>query len=259
MNGRTRLLNWSLAATIAAAFLISSVQAQKGPQRVYFARGATVARVTGYLRGIRDEAAFVLRAKAGQRMRVDIRGRGATRGVVIFPSGKQDGGPGGVVFDDNIDESGDYRIRVTESSMADEWRGSFVLKIEILPAAQSNGPGTGASTSDLERYAGQYPSALFKGVPSLKTRLRQILGVNYKSFFDRLQVEMPIERDGNTLVARGCMAHQCTIEEAILVIDLADGEPYCAIKSTKYNGGFKTFAKVKTRVPDALRRAMQKP
>lgn len=255
MNGKTRLLNWSLAATIAA-FLISSAPAQKAPQRVSFARGATVARVTGYLRGIRDEAVFVLRAKAGQRMRVDIRGRGATRGVVIFPSGKQDGGPGGVVFDDNIDETGDYRIRVTESSMANEWRGSFVLKIKILPAGQSNGPGT--STSNLERYAGQYPSALFKGVPSLKTRLRQILGVNYKSFFDRLQVEMPIERDGNTLVARGCMAHQCTIEEAILVIDLADGEPYCAIKSTEYGGGFKTFAKDKTRVPDALRRAMQK-
>lgn len=253
MNGKTRLLNWSLAATILA-FLISSVPAQKTPQRVSFARGATVARVTGHLNGVRDEALFVLRAGAGQHMRVEINGRGATRGVVIFPSGKQDGGPGGVVFDDNIDETGDYRIRVTESSMANEWRGSFVLKIEILPAGQASG----ASTSDLERFAGQYPSALFKGVPSLKTRLRQILGVNYKSFFDRLQVEMPIERDGNTLVARGCMAHQCTIEEAILVIDLADGEPYCAIKSTKYGGGFKNFAKDKTRVPDALRRVMQK-
>ena len=253
MNGKTRLLNWSLAATIVA-FLISSAPAQKKPQRIYFARGARVARVTGHLKGVGDEAVFVLRAGAGQHMRVEISGRGATRGVVIFPSGKQDGGPGGVVFDDKIDETGDYRIRVTESSMANAWRGSFVLKINILPAVQS----LGANTSELERYAGQYPSALFKGVPSLKTRLRQILGVNYQSLFDRLQVEMPIERDGDTLVARGCMAHQCTIEEAILVVDLADGEPYCAIKSTKFGEGFKTFAKDKTRVPDALRRAMQK-
>lgn len=254
MNYKTRLLNWSLATMATAVFLISSVPAQKGPQRVYFARGVTVARVTGHLNGIGDEAVFVLRAGTGQHMRVEINGRGATRGVVIFPSGKQDGGPGGVVFDGKIDETGDYRIRVTENSMANEWRGSLVLKIEILPADQSSG----ASTSDLERYAGQYPSALFRGVPSLKTRLRQVLGVNYKSFFDRLQVEMPIERDGNTLVARGCMAHLCTIEEAILVIDLADGEPYCAIKSTKYGNGFKTFVKNRTRVPDALRRAMQK-
>lgn len=213
-----------------------------------------MARATGHLSGVRDEALFVLRAGAGQHMRVEITGRGPTRGVVIFPSGKQDGGPGGVVFDDSIDETGDYRIRVTESSMANEWRGSFVLKIKIVHASQSSG----ASTSDLERYAGQYPSALFKGVPSLKARLRQLLGVNYKSFFDRLQVEMPIERDGNTLVGRGCMAHQCTIEEAVLVIDLADGELYCAIKSGKYGGGFKIFTKDKTRVPDALRRAMQK-
>jgi len=258
MNYKTKMLNGSLAAMAIAAFLISSVPAQKTPQRVSFARGATVARVTGHLNGVRDEAVFVLRAGAGQHMRVEINGRGATRGVVIFPSGKQDGGPGGVVFDDNIDETGDYRIRVTESSMADEWRGSFVLKIKILPAGQSKGSDTNASTSDLERYVGQYPSALFKGRPSLKTRLRQILGMNYQSFFDRFQVEMPIERDGNTLVTRGCMAHQCTIEEAILVIDLADGEPYCAIKSTKYSGEFKIFAKDKTRIPDALRRAMQK-
>ncbi len=218
-----------------------------------FARGATVARARGYLRGINDEALFVLRAKSGQHMRVEISGSGATRGMVIFPSGKQDGGPGGVVFDDDIDEAGDYRIRVAESSMANAWRGSFVLKIDILPAGQSNRDG-----SDLARYVGQYPSALFKGEPGLKTRLRQLLGANYQSFLDRLQVEMPIERDGNSIVARGCMAHQCTIEEAILAIDLADGKPYVAIKSTRYGGGFKIFAEDKTRVPEALRRAMQK-
>ena len=85
MNYKTRMLNWSSAAIITAVFLISSASAQKAPQRVYFARGATEARVTGYLRGIRDEAVFVLRAKAGQHMRVDIRGRGATRGMVMFP------------------------------------------------------------------------------------------------------------------------------------------------------------------------------
>ena len=251
-----------LLAVIAAAMcFISSAHAQKSPHRVSFARGATVARASGYLRGIRDEALFVLRAGAGQHMRVEIIGRGATRGVVIFPSGKQDGGPGGVVFNDNIDETGDYRIRVTESSMANAWRGSFVVKIEILPANQSS--GSSASTSDLERYVGKYPSALFRGVPSLKARLRELLTANYKLgasynfFFDRLQTEMPIERDGDVLIARGCMAHQCTIEESILAINLSDGKPSVAIKSKRFGGGFKIFSEDKSRVPDALRRAMQ--
>ncbi len=66
-------------------------------------------------------------------MRVDIRGRGPTRGVVIFPSGKQDGGPGGVIYDDTIDEEGDYKIRVTESMMAEAWKGKFTVTIRILP------------------------------------------------------------------------------------------------------------------------------
>jgi hypothetical protein len=261
MKPKMRILNISLSAIIAFAFLIaagavSSVWAQKAPRRVTFARGATVARATGYLRGMNDAAEFVLRARAGQHMRLEISARGATRGMVTFPSGKQEGAPGGVFFDDNIDENGDYRIGISESSMGDAWRGSFTLKIEILPG-QSSGSDSGPGTSDLARYVGQYPSALLKGESGLKTRLRELLGANYASFTSRLQTEMPIERDGDVMIARGCMAHQCTIEEAILAVDLSSGKPYVAIKSTRYGGGFKIFAEDKDRVPNALRRAMQ--
>ena len=259
MKSKTRILKLSLPAMIVGAFLISagsisSVRAQRAPQRVTFARGATVARATGYLRGMNDAAEFVLRAKAGQHMRVEINARGATRGMVTFPSGKQEGAPGGVIFDDNIDESGDYRIGVSESSMGEAWRGSIVLKIEILPGQSST---SDSSTADLARYVGKYPSALFKGEPGLRTRLHELLGANYSSFISRLQTEMPIERAGDVMIARGCMAHQCTIEEAILAIDLSNGKPYVAIKSTRYGGGFKIFAEDKNRVPDALTRAMR--
>jgi len=262
MNHRTKIFNWSLAAMIAASSLtslglVSSVRAQKAPQRVTFARGATVARVTGYLRGINDEALFVLRAQAGQHMRVEINGRGATRGVVIFPSGRQDGQPGGLIFDDNIDEAGDYRIRVTESSMANAWRGSFVLKIEVLPSGQSSSSASGAGASDLGRYAGKYPSVLFKGAPGLRPRLRTLLGSNYKLFFDRLQTEMPIENDGGVLIARGCRAHECTVEESILAIDLSANQLHVAIKSAEFRGRFKTWSEGGGNIPAALKRAMQ--
>lgn len=256
MNGKTRLLNWSLAATIASAFLISSAPAQKSPRRVYFARGATVARVTGYLRGIRDEAAFVLRAKAGQRMRVDIRGRGATRGIVIFPNGQQDGAPGGVVFDGILPVTGDYRIRVTESSMANTWSGSFTLIIKVvsegLDEARSND-----SNRDLARYAGKYPSDLFRHEPGLKTRIRRLLGANYKLFFDRLQTEMVIVNDGGVLIIHGCMAHECTVEESILALDLGADKIHVAIKSDDFRGEFKTWSEGGASIPAVLRRAMQ--
>jgi len=251
MNVKDMVRHSSLALMVAVLFLSSSALGQKAPQRISFARGATVARANGYLRGIRDEAWFVLRAGAGQHMRVEINGRGATRGMVTFPSGEGEGGPGGVVFDGILPDTGDYRIRVTESSMAEAWRGSFVLKVEILPVRESR-----PSTSDLEQYVGKYPSELFRRVPTLKTRLRELLGANYKSFFDRMQVEVPIERDDDTIVVRGCMAHQCTIEEAILVIDLADGKPYVALE---FNSRFRTFADDRSRIPDALKHAMQGP
>src|SRR5712664_4410138 len=111
MNYKSRLSRcFALAAIITLTSLATFAQT-----RVYFACGATRATARGYLRGIRDEANFVLRARAGQHMRVEIRGRGATRGMVTFPSGQGDGGPGGVVFDGLLPATGDYGIRVTES------------------------------------------------------------------------------------------------------------------------------------------------
>jgi|ERR1044072_2665127 hypothetical protein len=128
----------SLALILACASLNAFGQTQKAPQRIRFARGSTVARAAGYLRGVRDEKWFVLRAQANQQVRVEIKGRGPTRGVLYFPSGKQDGGPGGIIFDGIIDEKGDYRIRVTESSMANSWRGRFTVTVTILPPGQSS-------------------------------------------------------------------------------------------------------------------------
>ena len=227
----------------------SSAQTRNSPRRIVFARGATVARAAGYLRGMRDEAWFVLRAKAGQLMRVEIRGRGPTRGILIWPSGKQDGGPGGVIFNGEIDEDGDYKIRVTESMMAEAWRGRFTVIVEALPRGQ-----TSPSSLNLETYAGKYPDELFRDVPAVKTRVRQLLGANYKAFTDRMQVETPFDKDGDLLITRGCMAHSCGSEDAILAIETDDGRVYVALKVNSRIS--KTFPANQSLLPDALRRAM---
>lgn len=125
------------ALLVAAASISAFAQKESSPRRIVFARGATVARVTGSLKRIDDEAWFVLRVNSGQAMHVEIKGRGPTRGVVVFPSGKQDGGPGGVIFDNETDEAGDYKIRVSESMMAEQWRGRFTLTVRILPPKKS--------------------------------------------------------------------------------------------------------------------------
>lgn len=250
MNILLRSRRWALLAVI----LFCTVFVTDAQTRIYFARGATRATAHGYLRGVRDEVLFVLRAKAGQHMKVEIRGRGATRGVVVFPSGGQDGGPGGVVFDGILPDTGDYKIRVTESSMANAWRGNFTLIVDIVSEDTNSGP----ANQDLSHYVGKYPSELFRKEPSLKTRLRKLLGTNYQVFFNRLQTEMPIENDGGVLIVQGCMAHQCTIEVSAMAIDLANDKLHVAIKSAEFRGMYKLWSEDEAPVPAALRRAIQR-
>ena len=97
-------------------------------------------------------------------------------------------------------------------------------------ATLSEGAGESGGGQNLSGYVGKYPSALFRGVPSLKTRLRRLLGSSYNAFFKRLQTEMPIENDGGSLVVRGCQAHSCGSDEAILVIS-SDNSLHVAIMS----------------------------
>lgn len=107
--------------------------------------------------------------------------------------------------------------------------------------------------TDYSQYVGKYPSEMFKKEPGLKTKLRTLLGTSYKAFFDRLQTEMPIEKDGDAIVARGCAAHECTVEEAILVIQ--NDTPYVALRiNSKFS---KTFPADRSKLPDALKRAME--
>lgn len=245
---RKRTLFGSLLL-IGIVSVCAMAQSERRPKRIVFARGATVARARGYMRHIHDELWFVLHASAGQHMRVEINGAGSTRGVVVFPSGKQDGGPGGMIYNDVIDETGDYKIRVTESSMGEMWRGKVVVIFEVLPRGQVS-----PEASALEKFVGKYPNELFRDVPAIRTRLRELLGASYQAFNERMQVETPIEKDGDTIVMRGCMAHSCTIEEAILAIDLNDGKLYVALRT---DGTFsKTFPANRSLLPDALEKAM---
>ena len=52
-----------------------------------------------------------------------------TAGTVASPSGKSDGGPGGVIFDSDLTETGDYKIRVFERQQT--LPGTFALRVDI--------------------------------------------------------------------------------------------------------------------------------
>jgi hypothetical protein len=88
-----------------------------------FAPGTYSGQAHSQLTGIRSQKWFVVHAHAGQAMIVIVEGHGATRGTVYFPNGQSSGQPGGRVFDGTLPVSGDYRIRVSESSMGQAWSG----------------------------------------------------------------------------------------------------------------------------------------
>lgn len=134
---------------------------------------------------------------------------------------------------------------------------SFLLLISLAwPGIHT--PTTSAAPQNLRSYVGKYPSALLKDVPSLKTRLRKVLRGNYSFFMNRMQTEMPIEYDEGAIVAIGCMAHSCTTEDAVMVINLADGKMHCAIRSGKFNGGYRVYSEDKNNISQALYHAMEK-
>ena len=139
--------------------------------------------------------------------------------------------------------------------MANAWRGNFTVIIDIVSEGSNAEPAN--DNQRLAKYVGRYPSDLFRGVPSLKARLRKLLGTRYQFFFNRLQTEMPIENDGGVLIVQGCMAHQCTIEVAILAIDLANDKLHVAIKSTESRNMYKLWSEAGASVPATLRRAME--
>lgn len=123
----------AVVVLLALLLLTGTSAAEASERRIRFARGRTSARVEARLRGPRDEAVFVLRARRGQRMRVRVvRSGGPVRTTVVSPAGEEEGQPGtGVVYEGELQETGDYRVRVRQSPSAEAWRGRFLLEVSI--------------------------------------------------------------------------------------------------------------------------------
>ena len=119
-------------ATLARPIAAACVPGRRAcPIPIVFEPGAFSGQRSSRLTGITSERWFAVRARAGQTLVVVVDGAGPTRGVVYFPNGQQDGQPGGRVYDGPAPVSGVYRIRVTESLMAEAWSGRVTVVVLI--------------------------------------------------------------------------------------------------------------------------------
>jgi hypothetical protein len=113
--------------------LLAAQVAAHPVRRITFKRGATVATVTGRLRGQNDVVHFVLRVRAGQHMHISVESTDLTNPQinVIYPSGEgMDRDMQGSQFDTDSTQAGDYHIDVYEGRKGDPGNGTFVLKIQ---------------------------------------------------------------------------------------------------------------------------------
>lgn len=105
---------------------------------IQFIPGALSAQAPGHFSGAGGQAVFTVQAEAGQFMIVNVipqtPGLG-TQGVVLFPGGGQTGGPGGVVMNQTLQQSGTYTIQAGQHQMASNLpEGNLLVEVIILPS-----------------------------------------------------------------------------------------------------------------------------
>ncbi len=85
-----------------------------------------------------------------------------------------------------------------------------------------------ALPTNLASYVGQYPVKLMK-LPSIKSRLKALLGKRYADFDESITVQEEITKQGDFLLASGCMPHSCMDNRAAFVIDQENNRIHAAI------------------------------
>jgi hypothetical protein len=111
-------------------------------QRIRFTIGAISAQVPGQFSRANPRPRYSIRAKAGDHLVVNIIPitKGLTMGgTVATPSGQGDGGPGGIILNADLTETGDYTIEVSQHTMGSNYSsGNFLLEVVITPAWLKN-------------------------------------------------------------------------------------------------------------------------
>jgi hypothetical protein len=123
---------------VVPALVMAQSSGRNSAQRIKFAIGAVSAQTMGQFTPANERVRYVIKAKAGDHMIVNIIPVTKTltmAGTIKTPSGEGDGGPGGIIMNANLTESGDYVIEVFQHTMGSNLAsGKFILEVVITPA-----------------------------------------------------------------------------------------------------------------------------
>jgi hypothetical protein len=114
-----------------------------------------------------------------------------------------------------------------------------------------------ALPSGIAAASGQDSDSLLKN-PSIKARMKKLLGNKYGSFIESFETLNPVTKEGHFLFSSGCLIHACTHLESAIAVNLTNNTIHAAIfrqdEKTKYfNEGGKATPKVIRDWADNLR------
>jgi len=120
--------------TLAFSAAANTISAQRAT-RVNFRRGAHTAIVTGYLSGYKGSRVFLIRVRAGQKMKVEGIGDHAVSTFLEGPPGSNYTQDMAADCHSRADvdstDAGDYKLTVEECTKADRWKGTFKVRITV--------------------------------------------------------------------------------------------------------------------------------
>jgi hypothetical protein len=105
-----------------------------------------------------------------------------------------------------------------------------------------------ALPSGIAAAAGQDSDSLLKN-PSIKARLKKLLGNKYGSFTESFETLNPVTREGQYLFSSGCLIHACTHLESAIAVNLTNNTIHVAVfrrneKTGYFNEGGKATPKL---------------
>lgn len=128
-----------LLSTALVSMATNSATAKSSDTTIHFAKGAVSSTTTGKLASSEKEHWYRFQAEDGQYAVVNIAPLAGTPetanvGVLYMPNGTYDGSKGGIVYQDCLPGTGEYRLRVARNLMATHSKtAGYKVEVVILP------------------------------------------------------------------------------------------------------------------------------
>lgn len=124
---------------LLALLTVSQLGVAASIKPIHFEQGAVTSKVEGILPPKQNDTWYQFKAEKGQYTVINLTAKKSVEeianvGVLHIPSGKQQGGKGGIVYQGCLPDSGTYKLRIARNLMATNGgKAGYKAEIVVLP------------------------------------------------------------------------------------------------------------------------------